>query len=356
MINKRDSKGRISGGKSLYDWCIENNRNDILNLWDYDKNEITPHDISFSSSKDFYFKCNKGIHDSELKKITYLTNSKRIKCIKCNSFAQHVIDVYGKDVLDRIWNTKNEDSPWEISFKSNKNIFFLSYKTQSSYKISPSDFWCIKDIYEYEGNGNIKHEDILAIKYPKSLKVWSNANFITPYDYSYGSSDLCIWKCENNIHDEYVRDVKNSVNADFKCPLCSQLKKTSALQDKVFDYLTKELNYKVNTEFRCNIIPINPITGRKLPFDNEVEKLNLIIEVHGSQHYMVTGFSFLRAQETGNTPEEELEYRKKIDAFKRQYALDNGYFYLEIPYWTENDESYKTLIDNKINEILKESV
>lgn len=62
MINKRDSKGRISGGKSLYDWCIENNRNDILELWDYDKNDITPKDISFSSSKDYYFKCSKGIH------------------------------------------------------------------------------------------------------------------------------------------------------------------------------------------------------------------------------------------------------------------------------------------------------
>lgn len=355
MINKRDSKGRISGGKSLYDWCIENDRNDILDFWDYDKNDITPDDISFSSSKDFYFKCSKGIHDSELKKITYLTNSKRIKCIKCNSFAQHVIDAYGKEVLDRIWYENNKYDMWEMPFKCNKEIILYSYKTHKSYKTCASSFWDIKDIFEYEGFGNIKDEDTLAIKYPEVINVWSDANLLTPYDYSYGSHDLCIWKCENNIHDEYVRDVKNSVNAGFKCPLCSQLKRTSALQDKVFNYLTNELNYRVNTEFQCSIVPINPITGRKLPFDNEVEKLKLIIEVHGSQHYMITGFTFLRAKETGNTPEHEFEYRKQIDEFKKQYALDNGYFYLEIPYWSEDNESYKDLIDSKINEILKEA-
>ena len=132
------------------------------------------------------------------------------------------------------------------------------------------------------------------------------------------------------------------------------MKRTSELQDKVFNYLTKELNYKTNTEYDCNIVPINPLTGRKLPFDNEVVDLKLIIEVHGLQHYEVTGFSMLRANQTGNTPEEEFEYRKQVDEFKKNYALENGYHYLEIPYWTKDDESYKELINNKIKEILEE--
>ena len=49
-----------------------------------------------------------------------------------------------------------------------------------------------------------------------------------------------------------------------------------------------------------------------------------------------------------------LDYKKIQDNYKKQYALDNGYYYLEIPYWTEKDDSYKALIDNKINEIMKE--
>jgi hypothetical protein len=215
--------------------------------------------------------------------------------------------------------------------------------------------WEIKNIYEYEGKGNIKSQNILAYKYPDSIDVWSDANLLTPYDYSYGSHSLCIWECENDIHDEYIRNIKDSSKSGFKCPLCSQLKRTSRLQDKVFAYLNNELEYDVNTEFKCSIIPINPLTGRKLPFDNEVSELKLIIEVHGKQHYKVTGFEVLRANETGNTPEEEFAYRKQIDEFKKQYALDNGYYYLEIPYYTEMNETYKNLINNKINEILKEA-
>ncbi len=354
MINKRDSKGRISGSQSLYDWCIENNRNDILELWDYDKNDITPKDISFSSSKDYYFKCSKGIHDSELKKITYLTNSMKFKCIQCSSFAQHVIDMFGKSMLERVWCTDNNDDPWKITFKSNKQIVLLSYKTQRPYKTSPADFWCIKDIYEYEGNGNIKYNDILGNKYPQCIPVWSSANFLTPFDYSYGMSDMCIWKCENKIHREYIRNVNESVSANFKCPICSQMKRTSELQDKVFDYLTNDLRYTTNTEYNCTIIPINPLTNRKLPFDNEIVDLKLIIEVHGIQHYEETGWHIIRAKASGRTPMEEFEYRKQVDEFKKNYALENGYHYLEIPYWTKDDESYKELINNKIKEILEE--
>lgn len=44
-----------------------------------------------------------------------------------------------------------------------------------------------------------------------------------------------------------------------------------------------------------------------------------------------------------------LQYRDKL---KKEYALSHGYEFLIIPYWTELDDFYKTLIDNKIAEIL----
>jgi hypothetical protein len=50
-----------------------------------------------------------------------------------------------------------------------------------------------------------------------------------------------------------------------------------------------------------------------------------------------------------NTKEQLIEYIQ----YKRVIAVNNGYFYLEIPFWTEKDESYKQLIDNKIKEINK---
>ena len=42
--------------KSLEMWCKENNRQDILDSWNYELNkDITPADIGFGSHKSFYF-------------------------------------------------------------------------------------------------------------------------------------------------------------------------------------------------------------------------------------------------------------------------------------------------------------
>ena len=99
---------------------------------------------------------------------------------------------------------------------------------------------------------------------------------------------------------------------------------------------------------------MNPKTNRPLPYDNEIVDIKLIIEVHGLQHYQLSGFAEMSAKKFGTTPEQELNYLQWKDNYKKQYAISNGYYYLEIPYWTEKDETYKILIENKINEILQE--
>ena len=45
------------GEKSFYDWCIENGKEDWLELWDYEKNGgCTPKDVAYASNKKYYFK------------------------------------------------------------------------------------------------------------------------------------------------------------------------------------------------------------------------------------------------------------------------------------------------------------
>ena len=75
----------------------------------------------------------------------------------------------------------------------------------------------------------------------------------------------------------------------------------------------------------------------------------------GVQHFKVVGFIKQAAKRHGISPEEELKNLQWRDEFKKQYALENGFFYLAIPYWTEKDHSYKTLIDNTIHEILSQT-
>lgn len=272
---------------SFEQWCIYNYNIDYLDLWDYDLNNMKPTDISYGSNKSCYFKCPKGIHDSELKMINKITVSKRhvYDCKKCNSFAQYLIDIFGNDALEQYWSyDKNNMNPWNIS------------RASSTYKV-----W-LKCIYGHEPF------EVLPNKV-----VWHGV----------------------------------------QCPECMRDINASLLHKKVIKYLEdKYPNLTVTYESCASVIPRNPENNHVMPYDICIEDLSCVCEVQGLQHYTQTNWCNRKAEKNGTTPEEEFQRRQWKDAYKKQYALDHGYEYLEIPYWTEKDESYKTLIDNKIAEIL----
>jgi hypothetical protein len=60
----------------------------------------------------------------------------------------------------------------------------------------------------------------------------------------------------------------------------------------------------------------------------------------------------MQALRQNKEPEEILKYQQWRDKHKREYALSCGYHYLEIPYWAIKNEIYKTLINDKIQEVL----
>ena len=164
-----------------------------------------------------------------------------------------------------------------------------------------------------------------------------------------------VWfKCENHKHEDYLRRIADVSNKGFKhCPFCVQERKESFLQEKVRLFL-ESTPYLILHEYQCSIIPINPQTKHKLPFDNEVCDINgtnLIIETHGVQHYELAGWHITQSKHSNTTPEEEFKYQQWKDNFKKNYAISQGYEYLEIPYWTIDDGTYKNLISNKIKEI-----
>ena len=76
---------------------------------------------------------------------------------------------------------------------------------------------------------------------------------------------------------------------------------------------------------------INP-----LPFDLYVPKYNLLIEYQGWQHYNIGSW--------GST-EEDLKERQRLDKLKKDWAINNGYNFLEIRY----DEN----VEEKLKECLK---
>lgn len=283
FTNGQEGSIKCNQCNSFEQWCIDNNHQDWLDLWDYELNNIKPSNINYSTKNKYYFKCPRGIHKSELKQISAFTSKSicNIKCNICNSFAQWGIDTYGQNFLEKYWSNKNIISPWEIPKASNK-------------------------------------------------KVWI--------------------KCENKKHKDYKRSANECKRYDLRCPKCVEKRTESILQEKVRLYL-KDLKYEVLHEYNT-LKCINPKTNHILPYDNEIKDLKLIIEVHGTQHYNITGLSKLSAIKNNTTPEQELHKIQLYDRYKRIFAKLQGYYYLEIPYWKDNEkEDWKQLINNKIKEI-----
>ena len=130
--------------KTLSDWCVENDRMDVLELWDYTLNKDSPNEVAYGSTKKFWFKCSKGIHKSEEKILNNLTsNYRKITCNQCNSFGQWLIDTFGEDALEKYWDyRKNKVNPFEIERYSQNKVWIFCQEVDyhESYEIRCDSF------------------------------------------------------------------------------------------------------------------------------------------------------------------------------------------------------------------------
>lgn len=417
---------------SFYQWCIDNNKQEFINAWDYDLNKDDIHYVPHGSSKKYYFKIIDGMPDI-LYSLADITGKKQLSPIKkfYNSFGYYLISTFGDDAIEKYWSIKNEKTPWEYDKHSGKHVWIICQEmdyhedyfvtvdhfvngTRCPWcvgkKIHPLDsfaqynidklgndflekYWCDdnaidpwvirpftndiiikmqcqeKTYHQYYvtasnfssgcrcsfcGNNIVHPLDSLGTLFPEILNIWSTKNLKTPYEYHPYSHEFVWLKCENGVHEDYLRRISDYTNhRAIGCSKCAMERKESSYQKEVRLFL-EDQPYKLFHEFDCSIIPINPNTKMKMPFDNEVRNINnknLIIETHGPQHYELNGWHITRAKKTGRTPEEEFEYQKWKDNFKKEYALNHGYEYLEIPYYTIIDNTYKDIITYKINSI-----
>lgn len=296
-------------------------------------------------------------------------NNGKYKCRKCSakdrklydkSFAEWGIENICKDFIDKYWdNDNNIEDPFKLSYGSGIKVWIKCQEKDyhGSYEITCNKFTTGRRCpYCNRNSGRVHKMDSIGQyildKYGEDFlnSVCDSETKCNMFAYNKNMHTPIKWKC--NKHGVYFRNGTDSITCEFRCPICSQERSESLLQEKVRKYICL-LGYSLKHEYNCSIIPINPKTKHKLPFDNEIQELKLIVEVNGHQHYNIDFFHMLRANKINSTPEEEFEYCKWKDEYKKQYALEKGYEYLEIPYWTDDkEETYKKLIDKKISEII----
>lgn len=354
MRNKNRIKTLLNnGGKSFEQWCIENNRQDVLDRWDYELNDCKPSEITYGTKNKYYFKCSKGIHKSELKNIDGFTSGQdgSINCNQCNSFAQWGIDNLGDDFLDKYWDYENNViDPWVISkSNSNKKVWIKCQEKDyhGSYDILLNSFnnqnsrcpYCTRHkIHPLDSLGKLLEDKGL-------LHLWSDKNKKSPYKYAPYTNLKLWWKCFDGIHKDYKRNANDANRYNFRCPECQysqgEERITNYFINKGFmkinqdDYKILDNNFKLKNLYYIpqkgfdNLIGLG---GGNLLYDFYLPNLqyNLLIEYDGEYHYKPI-------RKYKNEPlkyaEERLKKQQEHDRLKDEYAKNHGINLLRIPYW-----------------------
>ena len=218
--------------ESFGQWCLDNDRKDWLDLWDYKLNGCNPFEIAKRSIKKYWFKCPKGIHKSEKKSISNLTYKRAdLKCNQCNSFGQYIIDTYGENALEKYWDyEKNKVNPFEIAKHYNNKVWIKCQDTEyhGSYEISCANFSYNQRCPYCSHKGNKIHPkdsfgQLLIDKYGKLEVVWDfekNGN-LDPFElYPQSSKKVWLFCLKKDYHGSYEIRCHDFTYGN-RCPYCS---------------------------------------------------------------------------------------------------------------------------------------
>ena len=116
----------LQGYNDLKTWCINNDRYDLINEFDYEKNNFKITDITYGSGKKVWWICKKG-HSYQ----TYLTHRTKMNtsCPYCSN--QKILTCYNDletlfPLISKEWDfQKNTKTPNEIGAKTQKKYWWI---------------------------------------------------------------------------------------------------------------------------------------------------------------------------------------------------------------------------------------
>lgn len=256
VSNQGRLKVAVAGVNDFESWCIKNQRQDLLEEWDFENNKYAPNEVTYASKKEIYWKCKKGHNwTSELSRRT----TAEYGCPYCSN--RRVWTGYNDlatthPELVKKWDYQLNKSiqPTKIIASSKKNVHWvdkcghrwtaivanMAYKGDGcpicsgrklAYGVNDFKTWCIDN-----------HRDEL-------LKEWDyNKNKIQPYEYHPHTSEKVWWICSRG--HSYHQSIGGKTGAKCKgCPKCTSESQTSFPEFAILYYLkdkgiTAEHSYK----------------------------------------------------------------------------------------------------------------
>ena len=243
MVNSRTGKnghgcpicsGRITldGFNDFKTWCIENNKTALLNEWDYDKNSISPSEISPMNSKKVWWRCPKGhSYDSSIGSRTGKDHSGCPYCAGKKALSGYN-DLYTNypDIAKEWHPSKNGDiKPTDVVFGSSIKVWWqcsLGHEWQAA--IHPRTAKGVGCPYCANKKVLSGYNDLAFLR-PELAQQWNyeknkglvdgNAvDISTPDKVTLVSGNKVWWKCSNG--HEWQSTVAHRTSRNDGCPYC----------------------------------------------------------------------------------------------------------------------------------------
>ena len=298
----------------------------IGDIWDFSKNTESPYNTSKKSHKEVNIICTKKKYHGTYKiKCSKFSSGQR--CPMCSkktgkihpldSFAQYHINNTDPLFLEKYWDwDKNNElgiDPWKISPKSQKKLYIKCQEEDyhKSYLISGANFsngqrcgFC---------NGKITHPlDSFGYYHFDRVMSWLPDNNVSPFNIRCGSDFKAKFKCEK-CGELFKARVANITLKSGWCPHCSQ----SNGEKKINDWLaSNNISFIYDQTYFKDLIGLG---GGILRPDFILPDHKIWIEYDGEFHYKDI---------MGN-----LKVQQHHDKLKDNYAKENGWKMIRIPYW-----------------------
>lgn len=235
----------------------------------------------------------------------------RTRCKICSGRAQWTEEAILKYIEDEKLNFTVE---FTSNIKNNKTIFNVTCQNGHTFKSNPVVLTHHKSRCRICNCRELWNKERVMREFEKT-KDKSKFNLEIPYEVTGNNTKIRI-TCKKQHTWEVT--IKSYFQHKRRCPTCNE-----SHGEKIIAWFLETNNVDFHREKKfddCKNI-------NSLPFDFYLPEYNILCEFHGSQHFKKANFSNDDLKNITN-----FEQIQKRDEIKKQWAIANGYNFLEIRY------------------------